>query len=90
MKSAKVINVSTTRKLTKLEIVQLVLLGLLLVAGFTTFFIAEVMPVVFVLFSAILLIMAWTNYKIRNRKIIAVVYVVFSIVTLVSAIMELL
>ena len=90
MKSANVIEIAPTRKLTAVEIVQLILLLLLIIVGIITFFIREIMPAVFIIFSLLLFIMAWTNYKIRKRKTIAVLYVIFGILTAISAILELL
>lgn len=70
---------------------QIVLSLLLLIFGvITMFFNSDFMPVVYILLSLVLFIMAWNNYKIYKRKYITVIYLLFGIVTLISFILELL
>ena len=61
-----------------------------LVAGVATLFMKELMPLLYAMLSLTLFTMTWNQYRIMKRKKIAVLYLVFGIVTLVSTVLELL
>lgn len=71
-------------------ILQIVSVVAVLISGVMSLFSNMWMPLLYGMLSFALLIMAWNNYKLANRKIVAGIYVVFAVVTFVSMILELL
>ena len=89
MNSVEVIELKAHRKLTILEKIQIALLILLSVAIVGTFFIKELIIGVYAIMAPLLFIMGWTNLKIRKKTAFALLYFVFSIVMIVSIVLEL-
>lgn len=71
-------------------VLQIVFVIGVLVSGIVTLFVKELMPLLYAMLSLTLFTMAWNHYKITKKKKLAILYVVFGIVTLVSTIWELL
>ena len=69
---------------------QIVFVVAVLISGVMTLFSKMWMPLLYGMLTLALSVMAWNNYKLSKRKWVAILYIVFAIVTLVSMIMELL
>jgi len=69
---------------------QIIFVIAVLISGIASLFIKELMPLLYAMLSLTLFTMAWNQYKISKKKKVAILYAVFGIITLVSAIWELL
>jgi hypothetical protein len=91
MNNVEIIEIKTFNSKKFFLYIQVTLSILLLIAGvITLFFNNDFMPVVYILLSLVLFLMAWNNLKIYKRKNVSILYGIFGIITLISFIMELL
>ncbi len=70
-------------------VLQIIFVVAVLVTGIMTLFAKKWMFLLYASLTLALATMAWNNYKLAKRKWIPILYLAFSIVTLVSFILEL-
>ncbi len=89
MNSVEVIELKPKKQPISITLQIVFVIGVLVV-GVVTLFVKELMPLLYAMLSLTLFTMAWNHYKITRKKKLAILYVVFGIITLVSTIWELL
>ena len=89
MNSVEVIELKPKKQPISITLQIVFVIGVLVV-GVVTLFVKELMTLLYAMLSLTLFTMAWNHYKITRKKKLAILYVVFGIITLVSTIWELL
>ncbi len=89
MNSVEVIELKPKKQPISITLQIVFVIGVL-ISGVVTLFVKELMPLLYAMLSLTLFTMAWNHYKITNKKKLAILYVVFGMITLVSTIWELL
>lgn len=89
MNSVEIIELKPKRQPLSITL-QIIFVLAVLASGIASFFIKEIMPLFYAMLSCTLFTMAWNHYKLSNKKKIAILYIVFAVITLVSAILEVL
>ena len=91
MNNVKVIEIKTHDFKNLTLYLQLLLIILLVIFGvITLFFNDKMLFMIYFILSALLGLMAWNNHKFYKRKYMSILYIAFSLLTLISGIMELL
>ncbi len=88
MNSVEVIELKPKRQPISITLQIVFVIGVL-ISGVASLFIKELMPLLYAMLSLALFTMAWNHFKLSNKKKIAILYIVFGFITLVSCIWEL-
>ena len=89
MNSVEIIELKTKKQPLSIILQVIFVIGVL-IAGIMTLFSKQWMPLLYGMLTVTLAVMAWNNYKLSKRKWVALLYVVFSLITFGSMIWELL
>ena len=89
MNSVEVVELKPKKRPISLILQGIFIMGTLL-SGVATLLSKDWLPLFYFMLSLTLFTMAWNYYKLAKKKRIPILYVAFAVVTLISAILELL
>ena len=87
MNSVEVIELKPKRQPISITLQIVFVIGVL-ISGVASLFIKDLMPLLYAMLSLTLFTMAWNHYKLSKKKKLAILYIVFGIITFVSTILE--
>ena len=90
MKNVEIVDLKLHNNKSVSLLVQVVLIALIMIFCVISFFIPELITVLYFLLGAIMFVMAYNNYKFFHKKYLTSIYIVIGIFVIATTILELL